>query len=124
MKFCTTINCMDGRVQLPVINFLQKRFNAEYVDSITDPGPNLILAEQTDKNAISSIIKRLEISVNHHHSEAIAITGHYGCAGNPSTKDEQFEHTVKSVNYLKETYPNLTIIGLWIDDNWQVSEVT
>ncbi|MHA1252503.1 MAG: carbonic anhydrase, partial [Candidatus Helarchaeota archaeon] len=27
MKFCTVINCMDGRVQIPVINYLRKRFN-------------------------------------------------------------------------------------------------
>ncbi|MHC5086790.1 MAG: carbonic anhydrase, partial [Planctomycetota bacterium] len=26
MSFCTAINCMDGRVQLPVIPFLQNRF--------------------------------------------------------------------------------------------------
>ena len=33
MKFCTAVTCMDGRIQLPVIAYLQKRFNAEYVDS-------------------------------------------------------------------------------------------
>ena len=40
MRFCTVINCMDGRVQLPVIRHMKERFNAEYVDSITEPGPN------------------------------------------------------------------------------------
>ena len=45
MKFYTVINCMDGRVQLPVIKYLQKRFNVEYVDSITEAGPNLVLSE-------------------------------------------------------------------------------
>lgn len=37
---------MDGRVQLPVIKYLQDRFKVQYVDTITEPGPNLILAEQ------------------------------------------------------------------------------
>ena len=36
--FATAINCMDGRVQLPVIKFLQERFKAEYVDIISEPG--------------------------------------------------------------------------------------
>ncbi|MGI9568583.1 MAG: carbonic anhydrase, partial [Desulfobulbia bacterium] len=34
MRFCSVISCMDGRVQLPVIRYLQKRFNVDYVDSI------------------------------------------------------------------------------------------
>jgi len=40
MIFCTAVNCMDGRVQLPVINYLKERFSANYVDMITEPGPN------------------------------------------------------------------------------------
>ena len=38
IRFCTVINYIDGRVQLPVIRYLQKRFDAEYVDSITEAG--------------------------------------------------------------------------------------
>ena len=45
MRFCTAINCMDGRVQPPVIRHLQGRFNAE-VGSITGPGPDLLLAKR------------------------------------------------------------------------------
>ena len=47
MSYCTVINCMDGMVQLPAINYLKERFEVDYVDSITGPGPNLILAQQT-----------------------------------------------------------------------------
>jgi hypothetical protein len=36
---------MDGRVQLPVIDYLRKRFGVEHVDSVIEAGPNLILAE-------------------------------------------------------------------------------
>ncbi|GAB4379897.1 MAG: hypothetical protein Kow0042_29680 [Calditrichia bacterium] len=46
MRFCTAINCLDGRVQLPVIQHLKKRFKVDFVDVITEPGPNLILSEQ------------------------------------------------------------------------------
>jgi len=34
MSYCTVINCMDGRVQLPVIKYLKERFDVDYVDSI------------------------------------------------------------------------------------------
>ena len=69
MNFCTAINCMDGRVQHPVIQFLQERFNANYVDMITEPGPNLILSKQTEKDKINSIINRVEISLKKHHNQ-------------------------------------------------------
>ena len=55
MKFCSAIDCMDGRVQLPVINYWKERLKVSSVDSITEPGPNLILAKQSDKVAIQSI---------------------------------------------------------------------
>jgi hypothetical protein len=34
MSFYTTINCMDGRVQFPVISYLMERFVVRYVDVI------------------------------------------------------------------------------------------
>jgi hypothetical protein len=46
MHFCTVINCMDGRVQLPVNKYLQKRFNVAYVDSITEAGPVRIISDE------------------------------------------------------------------------------
>ena len=123
MSFCTAINCMDGRVQLPVIHFLQKRFDAEYVDAITDPGPNRILSEQADKNTIESILLRVGISVNKHGSKGIAMVGHYDCAGNPAGKDEQDSQTRTAVALLKEHFGDTEIIALWVDENWNVSEM-
>ncbi|HSG32379.1 MAG TPA: carbonic anhydrase [Thermodesulfobacteriota bacterium] len=123
MKFCTVINCMDGRVQLPVIKYLQERFGAEYVDSITEPGPNRILAEQTNTALLDSISTRLKISLGNHESIGIAVAGHHGCAGNPTPKDEQTQHTLNAVKFLKSKYPGVEIIGLWVDGNWEVEEI-
>ena len=124
MSFCTAINCMDGRVQLPVIEYLQKRFNVDYVDSITEPGPNLILARQNDINIVESIFNRLKISVERHSSVGVAVAGHYDCAGNPSTKEQQTQHTLDAIEYIKDRYSELEVIGLWVDENWNVSELS
>lgn len=124
MSFCTVINCMDGRVQIPVISFLKQRFNVEYVDSITEPGPNIILSEQNSPELIESIFQRLDISVQNHHSVAIAIVGHHDCAGNPSTRDEQIVHLQKAANRIRIRYPNMEIITLWVDENWQATELS
>jgi hypothetical protein len=44
-KFVTAINCMGGRVQLPEINWMMQNLSADYVDMITEPGPDKIFAE-------------------------------------------------------------------------------
>jgi len=114
---------MDGRVQLPVIKYLQKRFNVEYVDSISEAGPNLILSEQKNTDLIQSILQRLKISVENHHSVGIAIVGHADCAGNPAPQDRQIMHIQRAVHFLLQRYINMQIIGLWVDENWEVHEV-
>ena len=123
MKFCTVINCMDGRVQEPVIKYMKERFQADYVDSITEPGPNGILAENTNQSIIENILLRTDISVNKHKSDALAIIGHHDCAGNPVSKSRQIEQVRQSMKYMDEHFPNITIVGLWVDENWQVHEL-
>jgi hypothetical protein len=114
---------MDGRTQLPVINYLRKRFKAVYVDSITEPGPNLILAENTDELAEESIFKRLEISIESHKSAGVAVAGHFDCAGNPAGREKQNEHTLAAVRKIKARYPGLEIIALWVDEKGEVIEI-
>jgi len=123
MKFCTAITCMDGRIQLPVITYLQKRFNAKYVDSITEPGPNLILSKQTDFYLVESILTRLKISVEKHHSVGIAIVGHFDCAGSIASNEEQLQHIHEAVKFIRQSFSHLEVIGLWVDENWNVTEV-
>lgn len=123
MKFCTAINCMDGRVQQPVIKYMQKRFDADVVDAITEPGPINILAVGTDLSKIQSIIERLKISIELHDSIGIAVVGHYDCAGNPVTEKEQLIQIEKAVKFLNQKYNDIEIIGLWVDENWTVHEL-
>ena len=124
MSFCTAINCMDGRIQLPVIAFLTRRFAVEHVDMITEPGPNRILARQTDASLIESILDRIRISVERHGSVGIAVVGHHDCAGNPAGQAEQASDTVAAVEYIRKRcsrYGVVVVIGLWVDENWSVS---
>ena len=123
MIFCTAINCMDGRVQQPVTKYMQKRFDADVVDAITEPGPIKILAAGTDLSKIQSIIERLKISIEVHDSIGIAVVGHYDCAGNPVTEKEQLIQIEKAVNFLNQKYNEIEIIGLWVDENWTVHEL-
>jgi hypothetical protein len=95
---------MDGRVQLPVIHFLQSRFNAEYVDLITEPGPNAILAADPYGATSRSILARLSISIKAHQSVGIAVVGHHDCAGNPADDDQQQKQTLAAVRFLRRRH--------------------
>ncbi len=114
---------MDGRTQLPVIRYLQKRFNVEYVDSITEAGPNLILSEGKKNALIQSILKRLEISIANHNSIGVAIIGHHDCAGNPAPPDKQMVQIQKAIQFVRQQYGSMEIIGLWVDENREVHEI-
>ena len=121
--FSTAINCMDGRVQLPVIEYMKNRYGVDYVDMVTEPGPNKILAENGNKTTIESIKRRAKISVERHNSKKIAIVGHHDCAGNPTDKETQIKQIHSSIKTVKSWGCNVQIIGLWVDENWMVCEV-
>lgn len=123
MKFCTAINCIDGRIQIPVINYLQKRFEAPWVDTITEPGPILVLTEQKAQDTIRSIYDRVSISKDVHFSGQMAVVGHHDCARNPQPAEVQHGQIKESVAILKENYPDMEVIGLYVDHNWEVQEI-
>jgi hypothetical protein len=114
---------MDGRVQLPVIQYLRQRFDVRYVDSITEAGPTLILAKKNNTGLVQGILGRLNISIDKHDSVGIAIVGHEDCAGNPASYDEQLLHIRNSVRFLRSQYEDAKVIGLWVDGDLRVHEV-
>ena len=122
-KFATAINCMDGRVQVPVTEFLKKKYGVDYVDMITEPGPNGILAANQDKVAIESIKRRIAISVGRHGSKHIAVAGHHDCAGNPVDQETHLAHIRSAIKTVKSWGGQAEVIGLWVDDKWKVSEL-
>ena len=124
MSFCTAINCIDGRVQVPVIDFLKKHFQVDYVDVVSEPAPSFILAEQTDQRAIESIFRRVDVSVSHHRSEGIAVVGHHDCAADPASRSEQLSDLRRAVVFLKRSWGELEVIGLWVDEESKVQRIS
>lgn len=119
--FAAAISCMDGRVQIPVVKYIKSKYAVDYVDMITEPGPNKILSENADRTLIESIKKRVTISAEVHNSKLIAIVGHYDCGGNPVDKETQLNHILASVKTVKSWGFETYVIGLWVDENWRVA---
>jgi hypothetical protein len=122
-KFGTAINCMDGRVQVPAMNWLKQKYELDYIDTITEPGPEKILS-QGNPAQVESIKSRVLISVNAHGSETIFVAAHHDCAGNPVSKDDHIKQVRDCVRIIKSwKLPVKNVIGAWINENWTVEIV-
>ena len=120
--FATAINCMDGRTQEPIISWAKKTFEVDYVDAITEPGPDKILAEEPDI-LVESIKNRVMISVNKHGSQNVIVVSHHDCAGNPVSKEGHLDQLKKSVDVILSWELGVKIIGVWIGEDWKVNKL-
>ena len=123
MSFCAAINCMDGRTQLPVIQYLMKRFDVKYVDMLTDAGPLGLLANEPDSPRALAFDERLETVIRVHDVKELAIAGHWDCRGNPVPREVQLDQQREVVLRFRERFPNLTVIGLWVGESGAVEEI-
>jgi hypothetical protein len=123
MSFGTAINCMDGRTQLPVNAYLKQQLEVDYIDTVTEPGPVRILAEEPESALTASILNRVRISTDKHGSACVAIVAHYDCTGNPADKDEQMVQLDLAVRFVAAQCPGVRILGLWVDETWSVTQI-
>ena len=121
-RFGTALNCIDGRTQIPIINWLKENFDVDYVDLITEPGMDKVLAQ--DQLAIIERLKEnVIISITAHKSNVVAVSGHYDCAANPVSDREHFKDIIASTQIVKSWGLPVTVVGLWVDDFWRVHVV-
>ncbi|HMK53672.1 MAG TPA: carbonic anhydrase [Methanobacteriaceae archaeon] len=120
--FATAINCIDGRVQLPVRQWLIDNYSVDSVVKITAPGPDKLLHENQDIQ-VEVIKNNLKLSVETHEPVVVAVVGHYDCVANPVEKDVHLEQIKAAITTVKSWNFSINLVGLWVDDQWSVSEV-
>lgn len=123
MGFCTAISCIDGRVHLPVIEYLKSRLGVEYVDLVTEPGAVAIVAEGGSRAAAESIFRRAEISIQAHQSVGVVVVAHHDCAGNPVAEEIQLRQLRTALRRVRERFPELRALALWVGETWKAQEV-
>jgi carbonic anhydrase len=121
--FACAINCMDGRVQIPVTDWLSACLDVDYIDMVTEPGADRVLASGS-KSEIESILKRVMISVNVHKSRAVAIIAHYDCAGNPVPQKEHIKFLEQCVKVIRSWGLPVRVVALWVNEEWAVEVVS
>ncbi|MGP4072674.1 carbonic anhydrase [Piscibacillus sp. B03] len=120
--FATAINCMDGRVQESVIDWMKSTYQVDYVDMITEAGPNKYLLEGSE-DQVGSLKTKVDISYSKHGSKVIAIVGHHDCAGNPIDKEEKIAQIKQSIKKIQTWGFEMEVIGLYVNDQWKVEKV-
>lgn len=122
--FGTAINCMDGRVQAAVADWVKLRCHVDYVDVVTVPGPDgLLTSGPADR--VAHLRDYVAISVNGHGSRVIAISGHYDCAGYPVSRELHIAAIQQAAQRIQQTwgFAGVRVVGLWINDWWQAEHV-
>lgn len=112
---------MDGRIQLPIINWLKEKYDVNYIDTITEPGVDKLFSNSSKMDEIKS---KVSISVNAHGSRIILVSGHYDCAGNPVSKQEHIKHIKNTMKSVESWNLPVIVIGAWVNENWQLEQVT
>ena len=118
-KFAAAINCIDGRVQKPIIEFAIKRFGVDYVDIITEPGPDKVLSENKSMDIIESIKRRVLLSIERNSSKNIIIVGHHDCKANPVEEKVHYRQIKESVDKIKEWNLEVDVFGVWVGKGWK-----
>ena len=122
-KFGTAINCIDGRTQEPVIDFMKQKYGIDGVDMVTFPGVDGVVSSLGNYNTIALIRNAVSISIEKHGSRIIAVVGHFDCAGNPGNREHHYAHIGKAVQQVSSWSFDAEIVGLYVNDKWQIEEV-
>ena len=120
--FGTAINCIDGRVQIPVLKWMHQHAGVEFTDLVTEPGPDRVLSSYQITQLLS-IKERVGVSVRAHHSQLIAVVGHHDCAANPVSEEEHRKQIELAVKMVKTWSTGAKLIGLWVNEKWEVEVV-
>lgn len=123
LRFGTLITCIDGRVQRPTILWMRERYNLDYVDVISAPGPDKLLALAEEAAEIALVRRNVGFSVSAHDSQLVALCGHHDCAGNSATDDEHLEQIRQGTAFMRSWNLGPDTVGLWLAKGWNVEVV-
>ncbi|MBE9518896.1 MAG: hypothetical protein IMY68_10015 [Bacteroidetes bacterium] len=125
MKFGTLVNCTDGRVQYPVMDYLKKKYDFDFFDAANEAGPLRTLTKNSDKCRLITLKEQIRTSLEEHNSKFIALVGHHDCTDNPGDRAFQENQMDKALDYLQRSFgTSIRYVGLYVNEQWEVEEYT
>lgn len=120
--FATAIGCIDGRTTSATTDWLKQFLHVDYVDLITEAGPDKFLLH-AEPGLIQAVRRKVLVSLTAHRSPVIAIAAHDDCAGNPVSESEHKAQIEECVNLIASWNLGVRVLGLWVNNSWQVELV-
>ena len=117
-RFGTAIACIDGRVQQPIAEWIKRTYHVEFVDMVTEPGPDKALS-QGEATLLAALRAKVNISATAHRSAVVAVAGHHECAANPVSEQEHQAQIRNSLRIVGSWGLPVTVVGLWVGPDWQ-----
>lgn len=114
-RFATAINCIDGRAQVPALDWIKLHCNVHFVDLITEPGADKVLKEGPAET-IAAVRRKAEFSFHVRQSGLIAVIAHHDCLAHPVSKHEHWEDLKASVRVVSSWDWSARILGLWVNE--------
>lgn len=110
-RFATMFTCIDGRIQRPLNEWVKSHLDVEYLDTITEPGPEAMLAT-TGEQCLTALVEKVEVSRRAHGSVTLVVAAHTDCAGNPVSDDEHRNQLRQALARLSDRLPATRILAV------------
>jgi hypothetical protein len=122
LRFALAITCLDGRVQRPVVDYIRRIYGVDYVDLITEPGPERALTDPARAAVQTAIQRNARFSVRGHAAELIAVTAHDDCLGNDADPGTRRTQLLAAQQLVIGWDLGVDVIGLWVRLDGKVEE--
>lgn len=120
-SYCTAVCCIDGRIHGPLVDWLRHTLSVDYVDLITEPGPERALTQSWRREL--DVKERVQVSVRAHGTRVAALVAHHGCAANPSPEQEQLRELRQAVERIRGWQLFADVLALYVDGSRVVRPV-
>lgn len=110
-RFATMVTCIDGRIQRPLEEWARRHLGVEYLDTITEPGPEAVLAT-TGERCLDVLMEKVEISRRAHGSATVIVAAHADCAGNPVPAHRSQEQLRLALSRLADRLPGIRLLAV------------
>jgi 5-(carboxyamino)imidazole ribonucleotide mutase len=122
MVECIVINCMDGYMQIPIVSYSKKHYGILNTYFLTIPKPSFLAPENHDSMLAKELLQHLSVLRLEYRLKTIALVTRDE-KGN-ETKHAKLATLKKAVQTLAELHQGIRVVGLWMDSQGAIQEVT
>ena len=101
---------------------MRRKYGVDYVDLITEPGPERALTDPTRAGVQTAIHRNARFSVEGHDAELIAVTAHDDCLGNDADSGKRLAQLRAAQQVVTGWDLGVDVIGLWVHMDGKVEE--